>query len=133
MRNLKFPVSPHLAIYKMQINSFSSIFHRACSIFLCIAFVFGGIWLISELNTYELSDELCLYNSKCDCCGSNVFSTLFSIILSFSFIYYIISTIKHLIWDELVCLSTRCADLLNWLSLVLSILAFLVLWIYVIF
>ncbi|MDZ5761757.1 Succinate/fumarate:quinone oxidoreductase subunit C [Candidatus Cyrtobacter comes] len=133
MRNLKSPISPHLAIYKMQINSFSSIFHRACSVLLCIAFIFGGIWLVAELNTYELSEELCLYNSKCECCGSALFSTLFSVVLSFSFIYYVISTIRHIVWGELMCLSKRCSDLLNWLSLALAVLVFLVLWIYIVF
>lgn len=92
------PISPHLSIYKFQITSMLSSFHRITGAFIAVSvclFIFlmklvtfnATIYVIYSLNDYinTLSNWI-------------VISFLFSIL--FSLYYHLYNGIRHLIWDS---------------------------------
>lgn len=87
----KRPLSPHLGIYKPQINSTMSIFHRFTGIGLFIGFSVLAWWLV------------CWVFSKFN---PNVFAFISLPIVKFgiyllivSFFYHLANGIRHLFWD----------------------------------
>ncbi len=131
MRNIKPQISPHLAIYKMQLNSFSSIFHRFCGVSVFLGFIFIGMLSITSISSYYLSENLCVfYGGEAISCA---LLTPILFVLSFCFIYYVTSIIRHIFWDAGLMMSNGGSNCLNWASLVISALSFFILWVYLIF
>lgn len=60
-RYLNKPFSPHLSVYKIQITSLFSIFHRFSAIFLIICFL-SFILLILVLNNLFLFNYIIAHN-----------------------------------------------------------------------
>lgn len=86
------PLSPHLQIYRPQINSMTSITHRFTGIALVIgSFVFLG-WLIALINgpeSYAMASAIFTHPVGIFCL----------IGWSWCFYYQTINGIRHLIWD----------------------------------
>ena len=85
------PLSPHLSIYKPQINSLMSIIHRFTGISLFFGFSILSWWLIfwifSNYNT-TLFNILSLPIIK------------FNMLLLITFlVYHFVNGIRHLLWD----------------------------------
>ena len=92
-------LSPHLFIYKPQISSLFSVFHRATGIFLTLGLFF--FILMVEVFAYNISH---FFIYQC----AFFFDTFLSwiiiaafIFLLFSFYYHIFNGIRHLFWDFL--------------------------------
>ena len=88
------PLSPHLQIYKPQISSFSSIFHRITGVSL-----YGGLiflcWFLFYNAYYQTMDS----GLKCDC---PIKQLLLYVIISgmvFALYYHLFNGIRHLLWD----------------------------------
>ena len=85
------PVSPHLTIYKMQISSVMSIFHRLTGIMLFVGFSLLAWWMTIWIF------------SKFDQSVFNIINYLFVRIglyaLSAAFFYHLCTGIRHLFWD----------------------------------
>jgi succinate dehydrogenase / fumarate reductase cytochrome b subunit len=102
------PLSPHLGIYKAQISSVLSIFHRATG-----AVLFGGISLIMWWFTFWVL-------SKFDGLYFQIFDHLSIriclVALSFCYFYHFSTGIRHLIWDTGRCFSIKAINITGWLA-----------------
>ncbi|MCE2952011.1 MAG: succinate dehydrogenase, cytochrome b556 subunit [Alphaproteobacteria bacterium] len=89
------PLSPHLQIYKPQITSVLSIFHR----FTGVA-VAGGmltlVWWLVCLETWKTMPE---YYEFFHSFFSGIVGRLFLIGVSLAFFYHLSNGIRHLLWD----------------------------------
>ncbi len=86
------PLSPHLTIYKPQITSILSIFHRGSGVFLSLGIPLIIYWL------YALSGGPAAYEA-----AANFFSNGIVKIALFlwtaAFYYHLCNGIRHLFWD----------------------------------
>jgi succinate dehydrogenase / fumarate reductase cytochrome b subunit len=91
------PLSPHLFIYKPEISSLFSVFHRATGIFLTLGILFF-ICLI-QIFLYNITYyPIYFLVSYLDTYFAWFIISLF-IILIFSFSYHFLNGIRHLFWD----------------------------------
>ncbi|MGV2433417.1 MAG UNVERIFIED_CONTAM: succinate dehydrogenase, cytochrome b556 subunit [Rickettsiaceae bacterium] len=87
----KRPLSPHLSIYKVQLNSLTSIMHRITGFGLFLGFSILAWWMIIWIF------------SKFDSTIFNFINYLFVRIciylLMAGFFYHLLNGIRHLFWD----------------------------------
>lgn len=91
------PISPHLSIYRPQLTSVMSIFHRFTGIFLYLGIIFTS-WLIFALVYYPD----CLQNIASKISDYRILINLMKLALfgwSFSFFYHLLNGVRHLFWD----------------------------------
>lgn len=86
------PLSPHLDIYKKQITSVLSIFHRATGVVLAIGALFLAAWLVCVAGDAE-----CF--AWCQQLLASWFGKLALFVFSASMIYHLLNGIRHLLWD----------------------------------
>ena len=86
------PISPHLQVYKPQITSVLSIFHRITG----VALTFGLILLVAWIVTLSLGAEYFEYFSL-------FIKSWFGLLILFGFTfalnYHLCNGIRHLFWD----------------------------------
>lgn len=91
------PLSPHLTVYRPQLTSVLSIFHRISGAVLATTAI-GGIFALklsaTHLNTYPVYWFAYLLCSKLDWL---VFAAL--ILAFFALCYHMSNGIRHLLWD----------------------------------
>jgi succinate dehydrogenase / fumarate reductase cytochrome b subunit len=90
----QMPTSPHLWIYKWQINMFLSICHRISGVLLYI-FLLAIIWIFSLNIIYPDSLFVITSNQVIQSTYGKLASTLFSML----FYYHLFNGIRHLFWD----------------------------------
>jgi len=91
------PLSPHLTVYKPQLTSVLSIFHRITGVVLCLVLTLSLISFHLNLVFVGASASYCLSFDL-----FSVFSTLFlaaGYFLLTSISYHMINGIRHLSWD----------------------------------
>ena len=86
------PISPHLQVYKPQITSVLSIFHRITGVVL----TFGLILLVAWIFTLSLGEEYFEYFVM-------FIKSWFGLLILFGFTfalnYHLCNGIRHLFWD----------------------------------
>ena len=86
------PISPHLQVYKPQITSVLSIFHRITG----VALTFGLILSVAWIFTLSLGEEYFEYFSL-------FIKSWFGLLILFGFTfalnYHLCNGIRHLFWD----------------------------------
>jgi succinate dehydrogenase / fumarate reductase, cytochrome b subunit len=90
------PLSPHLTIYKPQISSVLSIFHRITGIFLFFGLLFLS-WILVSLMMQSIGvvdESNCIY----DIINSRIFKAILLGII-FCLYYHLLNGIRHLVWD----------------------------------
>lgn len=87
----KRPTSPHISIYKKQISSVLSIFHRMTGIGLFIGFSIITWWLVFWVFSKFDPQIFGLVN--------NLIVRLSLYLLSASLFYHLCTGIRHLFWD----------------------------------
>nr|YP_009158680.1 succinate dehydrogenase subunit 3 [Syntrichia filaris]AKO73333.1 succinate dehydrogenase subunit 3 [Syntrichia filaris] len=91
------PLSPHLTIYKPQLTSTFSIFHRISGAFLAIMVFFSILFLkIGDLNLTSY------YLYRYAFSSTFYFHWLISSVVNFSLLalcYHMSNGIRHLLWD----------------------------------
>jgi len=91
------PTSPHLQIYRWNLSSLTSIFHRLTGValyFSVIAISWFIIFYSTKINVGE--------TETCDCLMMTVMRTIFilaAIAITFSLYYHFCNGIRHLFWD----------------------------------
>lgn len=91
------PISPHLSIYKYQLTSMGSSFHRISGAFIAISiYLFVFLMKLVTFNTamyslYSLNEYMNTLSNWI------VISFLFSVLLSLY--YHLFNGIRHLFWD----------------------------------
>ena len=86
------PLSPHIQIYKLQLTSVLSIFHRATGVFLCLGAVVFAWWV----TALALGPEA--YGAVRGVLGSWI-GRLFLFAWTFSFFFHLCNGVRHLFWD----------------------------------
>ena len=86
------PLSPHIQIYRWNISSLISISHRIIGVINIIALTMVCFWIASFLlgsSSYEIIQSIL----------NSFFGKFFIIGITWSFIFQILSEIRHLFWD----------------------------------
>ena len=86
------PLSPHLQVYKPQLTSVLSIFHRASGIVLCAGVVAMAIWLIGLAYSPDVFERAAAFYTTWF--GQLVFAGFVA-----AFFYHFCNGIRHLFWD----------------------------------
>ena len=92
MNDSKNPLSPHLQIYRWQISSLVSIFHRITGIINVMGLIIICLWiglLFFGESSYELINIF----------FQSYFGKLFVISFVWSYSFHLLSGIRHFIWD----------------------------------
>jgi succinate dehydrogenase cytochrome b556 subunit len=93
------PLSPHLTIYKAQLTSSLSIFHRISGVSLALGFIFYILYY-SFTSYYLISYPF--YNLSLSLVNNNLFIWILIIIFSLLTIalhYHATNGLRHIFWD----------------------------------
>ena len=102
------PTSPHMSIYKPQISSTLSIFHRATGVGLFGGALVAAWWfIITVFSKFDTN-----YTLHCNC--MIIKASLFC--LSFAGFYHLCTGIRHLIWDSGKCFEIKYINLTGWIA-----------------
>jgi succinate dehydrogenase / fumarate reductase cytochrome b subunit len=107
------PLSPHLQVYRPQLTSVMSVFHRGTGIWLSCGLPIFVVWLVA-LATNEH-----LYNSFVGL-FQNWFGQLLLFGWSWAFFYHLCTGIRHLLWDAGWFLDIKGVYTTGWIALAVS-------------
>lgn len=86
------PLSPHLQIYRPQISSILSVFHRATGLALCAGMAAVAWWLIAAASGPEAYE--CFQSF-----AGSIVGQIMLIGWAWSLYYHTLAGIRHLFWD----------------------------------
>lgn len=86
------PTSPHLQIYKPQLTSATSIFHRFAGVSLAIGTIVLVYWLIAAAMGGEAFDTA-------EAIIGSIIGRILLFLWSLAFFYHLLNGIRHLAWD----------------------------------
>jgi succinate dehydrogenase / fumarate reductase cytochrome b subunit len=86
------PLSPHLTIYRPQINSAMSIFHRFTGLGLALSGVLVVWWFLAAASSPE-------YFAFADGLLTSWIGTLVMLVSLLALWYHFFNGIRHLVWD----------------------------------
>jgi len=110
MANRARPLSPHLQIYKPQLTSVMSIFHRITGMGLAGGTLLLTWWLVAAASgPGPLETVQAVFGSWL---GHVV---LFG--LTFALFYHLCNGIRHLVWDAGYCLEMAGVTISGWIML----------------
>jgi succinate dehydrogenase / fumarate reductase, cytochrome b subunit len=90
--NAQRPLSPHLQVYRPQLTSMLSIFHRITGLVLCLGAV-AVVWWLLALSSGPES-----YAVFYDCAHARL-GLLFAAAMVFSLLFHLANGVRHLFWD----------------------------------
>ena len=120
------PLSPHLQVYRPQLNSVMSISHRFTGLFLGVGALFLTCWLVSLAAgpaQYTMFHAWVV----------SVFGRVILLGWTFSLFYHLCNGIRHLFWDAGYGYELRTAFISGWGVLISSSLLTGGLWLWVFF
>jgi succinate dehydrogenase / fumarate reductase cytochrome b subunit len=109
------PLSPHLQVYRLPLAARLSILHRATGVFLAV----GAFALAAWLNAVATGEEE--YAAFMDCARSLPGRLLLLAALA-SFVFHLLTGIRHLLWDTGRGLDNPRVATSNWVIVVLTVL-----------
>lgn len=118
------PLSPHLQVYKWQVQMVSSILHRATGIILAV----GSLLIVWGLASLAAGPEA--YATFTACAGSAV-GLLVLIGWTLAFFYHLANGIRHLVQDTGKGYAIASFVRSSWTSIVVAIVLTIVVWGYV--
>jgi succinate dehydrogenase / fumarate reductase cytochrome b subunit len=117
------PLSPHLQIYRPQLNSATSIFIRITG----NALLFGALMIVWWLLAAATSER---YFAYADAVLTSWFGDLVLFGSVWALWFHLLGGVRHLIWDEARMLDLKSAEKLGWMmiggSVVLTLLTVLI-------
>ena len=118
------PLSPHLQIYRPQINMVMSVFHRLTGSALYFGALLIAWWLIAAATG---PDYFAFVNG--------LFATWVGMIViigyTWALIHHMLGGLRHLLWDTGTGLDIASVNLLSWGTIGLSLLLTAGLWLYI--
>ena len=115
------PLSPHLQVYRWQVQMVTSILHRATGMALAVGLL-GMVWGLLSLATGEVS-----WNLFTACAGSPLGKVvLFG--FSWALAYHLVNGIRHLVQDAGYGFAVPDFVRSSWLSVIGSIVLVLLAW-----
>jgi succinate dehydrogenase / fumarate reductase, cytochrome b subunit len=124
MADTRRPVSPHLQIYKWQVQMMTSILHRATGIALAVG-ILMIVWGVLSLAAGEEA-----FNQFKICMGSPL-GIILLIGWSWSLFYHLCNGIRHLIQDTGAGYAIPQFVRSSWMSVIGSFVLTLLVWAYV--
>ena len=112
----KRPLSPHLSIYRPQITSVLSIFHRITGVGLSFSVILIVLWIVAIAAGEESYKILAFFYS------SPVFLLIFIISL-WALWYHFFTGLRHLYWDLGLGFSLNSVSISGWMAIICSSLA----------
>jgi succinate dehydrogenase / fumarate reductase cytochrome b subunit len=115
------PLSPHLQIYRPEINMVMSILHRISGAALYVGTLLLVLWLLAAAmgpTTFEIARAA----------WSSWLGRFVLLGYTWALMLHTAGGLRHLIWDTGRGLDIRSVDRLCWWSLVASVLATLAVW-----
>ncbi|WGW03914.1 succinate dehydrogenase, cytochrome b556 subunit [Tropicibacter oceani] len=117
------PLSPHLQIYRPQLNSATSIFTRITGNGLIVGSLMIVWWLLAAATSEE-------YFNTVNAFVTSWFGDLVMFLSLWALWYHTLAGVRHLIWDNAKMLDLKSAEMLSWIiiggSAVLTILTALI-------
>lgn len=117
------PTSPHLTIYKKQISSVLSIFHRITGVALFLGLAIVMWWFI--LLIFSRFDPYYTQVAK------HGLVKLGLVLTSFAWFFHFCTGVRHLVWDTGRWFSIEAINLSGWVAVICSVLFTLIFWLYV--
>ncbi|WP_072369860.1 succinate dehydrogenase, cytochrome b556 subunit [Hyphomicrobium sp. NDB2Meth4] len=118
------PLSPHLQIYKPQINMVMSIVHRITGTALYVGTVLLAWWLFAAATGPEYFAFV-----------NGLFATWFGMVVlvgfSWALIHHALGGLRHFVWDTGAAFDIPSVNLLSWGTIILSVLLTGALWFYI--
>jgi succinate dehydrogenase / fumarate reductase, cytochrome b subunit len=124
MADTRRPVSPHLQIYKWQVQMVTSILHRATGIVLAV----GTLLIVWGMLSLAAGEDA--FNQFKVCMGSPL-GMLVMIGWSWAFFFHLCNGIRHLVQDAGAGYAIPQFKRSSWLSVIISIVLTLLVWAYV--
>jgi succinate dehydrogenase / fumarate reductase, cytochrome b subunit len=124
MADTRRPVSPHLQIYKWQVQMVTSILHRATGIVLAV----GTLLILWGMLSLAAGEEA--FDQFKVCMGSPL-GMLVMIGWSWAFFFHLCNGIRHLVQDAGAGYAIPQFVRSSWLSVIVSIVLVLLVWAYV--
>lgn len=118
------PLSPHLQIYRPQINMVMSILHRITGAALYVGSLLIAWWLIAAATSPEY---FAFVNGLFDTWPGMVVIVGYS----WALIHHLLGGLRHFVWDTGAGLDIGSVDLLSWSTIVLSVLLTGALWLFI--
>ena len=120
-RTVERPLSPHLSIYRPQINMVMSIAHRITGGALYFGTLLLAAWLVAAAM-----------GEKQFALVSQVFGHPLGILVLFGYswalIHHMLGGMRHLLWDTGRGLDLRSVDILSWLTIAGSLTLTVAVW-----
>ena len=110
------PLSPHLSIYRPQITSVLSIFHRITGAGLFFSAILIIVWLVAVAAGDEYYKLVIVFYS------SPPLIMVFSVSL-WALWYHFFTGLRHLYWDLGLGFNLRSVSLSGWMAIICSFLA----------
>lgn len=105
------PLSPHLQVYRPQITSMTSIFHRLTGVALTLSAVLITWWLMAAATGPEAFAAI-------DGFLGGVYGGLILLFSVFGLAYHTLNGVRHLIWDAGYGFDLKTAAMSGWVSLI---------------
>ncbi|RDS86549.1 succinate dehydrogenase, cytochrome b556 subunit [Dyella psychrodurans] len=124
MADTQRPLSPHLQIYKWQVQMVTSILHRATGIVLAV----GTLLIVWGMLSLAAGEDA--FNQFKVCMGSPL-GMIVMIGWSWAFFYHLCNGVRHLVQDAGAGYAISQFVRSSWLSVIISMVLTLLVWVYV--
>jgi succinate dehydrogenase / fumarate reductase cytochrome b subunit len=118
------PLSPHLQVYKWQVQMASSILHRATGIILAVGSLLI-VWGLAALAAGQ--DAFATFTA----CATSPLGTIVMIGWTLAFFYHLCNGIRHLVQDTGKGYAIESFVRSSWMAIIVSIVLTVVVWAYV--
>jgi succinate dehydrogenase / fumarate reductase cytochrome b subunit len=118
------PLSPHLQVYKWQVQMASSILHRATGIILAVGSLLI-VWGLAALAAGQ--DAFATFTA----CATSTFGTIVMIGWTLAFFYHLCNGIRHLVQDTGKGYAIETFVRTSWMAIIVSIVLTVAVWAYV--
>ena len=108
------PLSPHLTIYRPQLNSITSIFVRITGNGLMVGAIAVVWWLMAAASG-------CAYYNVIDVLITSVLGDIVMALSVLALWYHALGGVRHLIWDTGRGLDVAMSDKLGWAMIIGSV------------
>ena len=115
------PLSPHIGIYRQQINMVMSIVHRLTGAALYFGTLLLAWWLIAVAQGAQALDLVNLVMG-------HPLGKLVLVGYTWALLHHMFGGLRHFIWDTGRGFDLSSVNRLGWLSVIMSVLITLVLW-----
>src|SRR5262249_6921318 len=110
-KTIERPLSPHLSIYRLQINMVMSIVHRMTGIALYFGTLLLAAWLVAAAMGER---QFALVNHLL----GHPIGMLILLGYSWALIHHMLGGLRHLLWDTGRGLDLRSVNILCWLTII---------------